>query len=433
MPGAQSVDAFMASRSAGSGQSAPPSVDDFMASRQTAPPAAPPESHWYTGVGDTLEREASSLGNTIVQTPGAIAHAFTDAPTAEEQQQVAPGIDQGFRLGIHRLVAEPIVNAAKWYSDALHGNVPDPVGQALSVAPEAIGAGGGNVLFGKAVADAPGMVRGAADTAAPAVRLAGRALGSPTGARLTAGATGAAVGEAVGHPWIGYFAGEHVLRPVVGKIAESMQKFGRSAPVDPFADVPDPTADVFYQPEARPAAPEPAAAAPESAAGSVPQAGQIAQGMQQPAVAPERALRGQIDQLLNPSTLKPGVRIADQFNAQASAAPAPEVPQGFTAVEKPDSPVQSYKYDPDTREMHVQARSTGQVHVYGDVSPEDADAFANAPSKGRAWGAMKQNVQVAKVINGKRMALKPGGGSAAPDNEGVIRRGFAQKAGAGGD
>jgi len=182
------------------------------------------------------------------------------------------------------------------------------------------------------------------------------------------------------------------------------------------------------------AAPEPTAAAQESVPASVPQPGQIAEQMRQPAVAPEKALRGQIDQLLNPSTLKPGVRIADQFNAQATPAPAAEVPADHTPVEKADSPVQSYKYDPDAREMHVQARSTGQVHVYGDVSPEDAEAFANAPSKGRAWQAMKQNVQVAKVINGKRVAIRPAEPhTGVPDDQGVVRRGFAQKAGAGGD
>jgi hypothetical protein len=130
---------------------------------------------------------------------------------------------------------------------------------------------------------------------------------------------------------------------------------------------------------------------------------------------PEKALRSQIDQLLNPHPpIRPGVPLREQISPTAPA-PKGELPGGFTAVEKADSPVQAWRYDPQAREMHIQARGTGQVHVYGDVSSEDAAAFANAPSKGRAWQGIKQNPEVAKVINGKRVAIRPTERSGVPE------------------
>ena len=40
------------------------------------------------------------------------------------------------------------------------------------------------------------------------------------------------------------------------------------------------------------------------------------------------------------------------------------------------------------------------------LEPE-AQAFAEADSKGKAWQDIRQNPLIAKVVNGKRIAVKP--------------------------
>lgn len=105
-----------------------------------------------------LAREANAAKNSITGIPSSIYHAFADAPTPEETQEAGgPQEVQGAKrvgLGVGRLTSEPIINAAKWYSQAAQGKVPDALNQALSVAPEAIGAGAGNMLAGKAIESA---------------------------------------------------------------------------------------------------------------------------------------------------------------------------------------------------------------------------------------------------------------------------------------
>lgn len=91
-----------------------------------------------------------------------------------------------------------------------------------------------------------------------------------------------------------------------------------------------------------------------------------------------------------PMPIKPGVPIREQN--------APEL----TPVES--SAVKGYRYDAQARELHVQPRSGGTTYVYGDVSPEDAQAFAESDSKGKAW----QQIQAGNplVRKGAR-AVKP--------------------------
>lgn len=105
-----------------------------------------------------LARAANSAKNAITGAPSAIYHAFTD-PATQEETQAAGGSQEvtGAKhvgLGIDRLAVQPIVNAAKWYADSARGKVPDPLSQALEVSPQALGAGAGNVLLGKAVQSA---------------------------------------------------------------------------------------------------------------------------------------------------------------------------------------------------------------------------------------------------------------------------------------
>lgn len=98
-----------------------------------------------------------------------------------------------------------------------------------------------------------------------------------------------------------------------------------------------------------------------------------------------------------PVQIKPGVPIKNQI--------PPKVPEGFTPVES--SALSSYKYDPATREFQAHTTSGKVTYVYGDVSPEDAAAFASAESKGQAFQQIKQNPLVAKIIDGKRIPVKP--------------------------
>jgi len=41
------------------------------------------------------------------------------------------------------------------------------------------------------------------------------------------------------------------------------------------------------------------------------------------------------------------------------------------------------------------------------VSPEEAQSFTEAESKGKAWQAIRSNPLVAKIVNGKRLAVQP--------------------------
>jgi len=114
-------------------------------------------------------------------------------------------------------------------------------------------------------------------------------------------------------------------------------------------------------------------------------------------------------------TVRPGVPLRDQFK--------PPVAEGHTPVES--TAIRSYKYDPAAQELHVTTHD-GITHVYGEVSPDQAEEFQNAESKGRAWKDIRDSSpKVAKVINGQRMASKPGMlRSAAPEDdlEEMLRR-----------
>jgi hypothetical protein len=99
----------------------------------------------------------------------------------------------------------------------------------------------------------------------------------------------------------------------------------------------------------------------------------------------------QLEDALGAKKLDPKVPLKQQLD---KAIP---VPEGHTPVKS--SAVNSYKYDPATREFHVKFSSGDTVHTYGDVSPEEVKAFEQAESKGKAIQGIKRNPLVAK--NGK--------------------------------
>lgn len=124
--------------------------------------------------------------------------------------------------------------------------------------------------------------------------------------------------------------------------------------------------------------------------------------------------RGHLGKLLNQSlgaeepNVQPGKPIYQRPSGPPSGAisgTVSKIPEGHTAVDS--SALRSYKYDPDAREFHAYGKSGDTTYVYGDASPEEAQGFIDAPSKGKAWQDMKANHPlVAKIVNGKRIAVK---------------------------
>jgi hypothetical protein len=162
-----------------------------------------------SGVMGTLGREASSFGSTLAGIPGSIYHAFSDDPTQEETQEAGgPQEVSGAKrvgLGIGRLTAQPLINAVRWYGDAAQGKIPNAYEQALSVAPEAMGAGGAGVVAGKMAEVAPGAVKTAVTEGVPPVVRAGATLANKA---LTPRTIGTAAGGAIGGPFGAVAGGE---------------------------------------------------------------------------------------------------------------------------------------------------------------------------------------------------------------------------------
>jgi hypothetical protein len=117
----------------------------------------------------------------------------------------------------------------------------------------------------------------------------------------------------------------------------------------------------------------------------------------------------QIMELLNKGlggkALEPNVPLKNQGGIITPKPIEGTIPEGHTPVES--SALKSYKYDPATQEFESVTRG-GQHYIHGDVSPEQAAAFEAAASKGKAWADLRNNsTLVAKVINGKRVPIRP--------------------------
>lgn len=110
---------------------------------------------------------------------------------------------------------------------------------------------------------------------------------------------------------------------------------------------------------------------------------------------------------LGGKSLLPNVPLKDQMPGK--------VPAGHTPVKS--SAIKSYSYDPESKEFEFVTPS-GAHYVHGDVSPEQMADFEKAESKGKAFNQIKNNsVYVGKIVNGKRVAVKPpkNMASASPD------------------
>jgi hypothetical protein len=154
--------------------------------------------------------------------------------------------------------------------------------------------------------------------------------------------------------------------------------------------------------------PEGEAAAPEIAVDSAAEKAPALEKLATPEAAPApkvtpKILEQQLNDALGGKALQPNVPLRQQVPVKGTAE-GPKLPQGFTPVDS--SALKGFKYDPQTREFETITQG-GQRYVHGDVSPEDAQAFMDAESKGKAWQQIRGNPLVAKVVNGKRIAIKP--------------------------
>jgi hypothetical protein len=190
--------------------------------------------------------------------------------------------------------------------------------------------------------------------------------------------------------------------PVRGSIAQSFRDPGAPLPATPAPELSQ--ASALGRGASSPAD-------PAAGLGQIPVRGSIADSVAQPQTsAPAPIRRGSLQQMLNESLgakeLKPNVPLRQQMDATNPASGGEDLPEGHTSVKS--SALRSYKYDPDAQEFHARATSGDTTYVYGGVSPEDAQAFESADSKGKAWQQIRQNPLVAKIVNGKRIAVKPG-------------------------
>jgi len=426
--------------------------EEARAAKTAAPPpkvppkaaAEPVPTHWYTGVIPTLGREVGAAGNAIASIPGALYHAAADPETAQESARYGKGFEK--KIGptgrlIDRTIIQPTQNAIEDYA---HGRVTPEA--ALSVAPEAIGSAAGNIVGGKIIADAPGVIR-----EAPKVirRLTPKDLaqgaGAATGAGLGhgalsvpgayAGAKGAGVlaekilgGERANSP-IGFpsrVEGGPAYAPefkAPSKIAE-LDATGENEPFAGGVDEPPPPRpqkELDATGENKPFAggldeytPKPIAKAKPAATISA----------TQPSIAEAAPAPSPSSLLTKTGRIKPAVAqgLQDQIerglgNEQpvaaqpiAKAPAAAKLPEGFTPVES--TALKGYKYDPAAREFEYITKD-GSHYVRGDVAPEAAAQFektaAEKGSFGTAWHELRNNPQGGvgqfKVINGKRVAV----------------------------
>ena len=281
---------------------------------------------------------------------------------------------------------------------------PDPLANYAAGAQEAAGEGAGQALTGLAT---EGLIRGIPKTV-NALSQPG-ALTAPV--RLAARGTEAAINQKL-----------VPLRPIVNimrpaDVAEAThfkipgRDFGLPEPVPPLTTTNPPELPAAFRPAEPtiPYRPPLGTAENPSTLGAPPISAATAAPAEIPARIPEtpvNASPANVERALNESLggkpLVRGVSLRNQPAAQAAAAG--KLPEGFTPVDS--TALKGYKYDPATREFESITQG-GQHYIHGDVSPEDAQAFADAKSKGQAWKQIRNNPLVAKVVDGERIAVKP--------------------------
>lgn len=388
----------------------------------TAQPSFATRNVTSGGFWDTLQREYDAANQSIAGMPAAVYHAFADPPTQEEKDKFGGEAEvsgaKRVGLGVHRLATAPAEVAADWYSDALRDKIPDAYEQALSVAPEAVGSAAGNAVLGKGIEmgvdAAPGVVASARNI--PAVAKS---------ALATTGKAATAAGDLVDPDLAGLVSPRlaHALR-LAKKVGKVATKYGTEAAPEAEATGAPIERDAtrqnvpFAGEEEEPAAASPRTASP---AETNPTPAETKAPASETKITPaavesqvndalgNQAQRQAREQLGPTATLKQISDRAQQIKAAAntktSGASASAIPEGFTPTDS--SVLRAYKYNPKAREFESITNS-GQHYVHGDVSPEQAQAFEAADSKGKTWNQLRsQSPLVAKVLNGERVAVNP--------------------------
>jgi hypothetical protein len=250
---------------------------------------------------NTLGREASSTVSGIAGIPGGIYHAIADPATPEESQELqSKGLDPNSTLDLagHRMVAHPLQVAADWYKGVAQGKVPSAYEQALSVAPEAMGAGAAGVLGSKLIESAPGAAKSAYNAAK-----------GPMGDAVIAGIKQAPIAAIKN-------------TPILGKIAKDVYKSGAKAyKAAKPAPIPEPVPEVPV-PETPKMASPPDQAAP---LGRVP----VKVVRQSSALGPNAKVLSQAQPLAEVPARPVSVPVAAPEPVEAGEAPYPTTPSAY--------------------------------------------------------------------------------------------------------
>lgn len=369
-----------------------------------APPAATPQSQQtlaqmvrakYPGAYDDmpdgiLEQRVLAKYPAYHDLPLSAPNAGLAAPAGAppSRAQAGASMQPSYLAPAH----DPALDQAIYQADARTNPTP---GDAL--------AGAGTLAAGTGVGAAAGV-------ALPF--LARQAAAHPTATRMIASE---AIGQARKVPYVGRFIppGSEWLPFLIGgkggAAAEAEEGAATAQPAQTPPELTTPTRTLPGQvgPE-RIYGPRPTPAQPIPPRSGLQLTGEV-QAPEAPAApaapAPSRAeLSRQLEQALGGQQLQPNVPLRQQLPFLKSQA-AEALPEGHVPVES--SAVRSYRYDPQAREFHAQAKSGNTIYVYGDVPPEEAQNFAEAESKGKAWQQIRQNPLVAKIVNGKRLAVTP--------------------------
>lgn len=384
----------------------PPSTYERLTSSVDPGALAFDEKHPLIGKG---VRALSAIGGSVLGLPGAIYHAAADPETEEEKQRSGEGFEK--KIGptgrvIDRLGVQPILNAA---SDYAHGRV--TLEGAKSVMPEALGPA--------SLAAVPDLTEA---SVRPISRIsnAGRefARGFKRGVTpVDTGATGAISSPVRTLP--GQIGRERVYGPF---------RAGEGTPINEAAPIP-PRSGLLLKGEVEPKPIYPGAPLPDTPPAEVLQARGIGEGAK-PAPEPSKGLGRipvrapkeitaeplpsespsapitpkHVESVLNESLggkpLEPNVPLRKQI-----AKPIP-----VSQAKAESSVIGSHSYDPQANELHVTTKSNpNTTYVYGDVSPDQAEAFESGPSKGKAWAQFKKGSSplVAKIVNGERVPVRP--------------------------
>lgn len=256
------------------------------------------------------------------------------------------------------------------------------------------------------LAGAAGRIVGPAAEMIPMLMGGKGEIGEPAPSRPSAlGVKARAVGGVLAKEGISHIpiAGRIVQRPSIGDYISALRARPEVAPTEIGTGSTDQMPGRPYQPNPR-FQPSPTAQPIPSRSGLMLK-GEIAR------TPTPSDVEGQLNKALGGKPLTPNVSLRNQNRISPEITSSPSKSAASSAI-------MSYRYNPDKQEMEVMTKA-GQQYIHGDVSPEQAETFENASSKGKAWGELKKNsTYVGKIVNGQRINAKPPSSlrSASPDD-----------------